>query len=334
MHMNKLLIIVPFLFIWICAEGQSFEEMEKEATAAYLAQNFHQAAAILEAAYQRFPEKHYSMTTDLAYIYMVAGQPEKSVEALTRATQEGLWFVLDTTRHWRPLATTQGFKSLMATWAVRQAEKAAAAKMKLDVVLPKNYDARQPYPLMLAFHGHGESTEFHRQFWHSGLTDSLYIVAFVQSSQVVGPDNWGWNDWEKSRREITDAYTQVVANHRIDTNDVVVTGFSWGGTMALDMALNQRIPATSFIALCPGLPFPIADESIANAAAKGVAGVIITGDADQSVPNQNTISHQMMRGGLRHSVMVSPSNGHWYPSDMSRQLDIAIKSVQFFRAGR
>lgn len=329
--MNKLLIALPFLFIWICAEAQSFDEMEKEATVAYRSQDYPGAAAILNGAYHRFPENHYSITTDLAWIFMMAGQPEKSVEALARATEEGLWFVLDTTRHWKPLAAANGIKTLMTIWASRQAEKAASAKMKLDVVLPKHFDAQKAYPLMLAFHGHGESTDFHRKYWHSTLTDSLYIVAFVQSSLVVGPDHWGWNDWERSRREIAEAFNTVLAKYTIDTAHVVATGFSWGATMALDITLNQRIPATAFIALCPGLPFPIDDQNITKAASKNIAGVILTGETDQSLGDQKKISRQMTRAGMPNTVMVTPANGHWYPDDLPRQIDIALKTLEFFR---
>ncbi|MDD2963617.1 MAG: hypothetical protein PHQ65_04185 [Bacteroidales bacterium] len=329
--MNKFIIAIPFFFLWIYTEAQTFEQMEQEATTAFRSQNFLQSAAIIDKAYPLFPDKHYSMTTDLAYIYMMAGEPEKSVDALARATAEGLWFVIDTTRHWKPLAAVNGLKPLMATWSARQSEKMAQSRMKLDVVLPKNYDAQKAWPLMLAFHGHGENTDFHKKYWHSGLTDSLFIVAFVQSSLVVGPDHYGWNDWDRSRREIAEAYRSVVANYHVDTLQVVATGFSWGATMAIDMTLNQRIPATSFIALCPGLPFPIADEQIKKAASLHVAGVIITGDADQSLPDQKRISRQMTNAGMNNSVMVSPAHGHWYPDDISRQIDLAIKSLHFYR---
>lgn len=92
----------------------------------------------------------------------------------------------------------------------------------------------------------------------------------------------------------------IETTYKIDKDNIVVGGFSQGGDLSIDLALNQdNIPLKGFIALNPDKPEKFNDESIKVAAQKNTKGLIITGDKDSCYNAQKAMKQKFDEIGLQ-----------------------------------
>ncbi|MBD3236492.1 MAG: hypothetical protein GF330_07300 [Candidatus Eisenbacteria bacterium] len=167
-----------------------------------------------------------------------------------------------------------------------------------------------------------------QEVWVSPRLGAEFLVAYLQSSLVVGPDAYSWTeDLEVSSREIVDAYRQVLGGYAIDTNRVVVGGFSSVGMAALEVARNGAVPMAGFVVLCPAKPESLDAESAGRMKARGLRGTLLTTEMDPRLPDQREIAALFEQVGLPHEFIVTPDIGHWIPADLGAQIDRAIAHI-------
>ncbi|MEW6368388.1 MAG: hypothetical protein AB1714_27485 [Acidobacteriota bacterium] len=259
-------------------EFGTYQEMRVRVGELYAQQKYKEAADILEGAIERFPEKLLANTYNLALMRLLVGDTEKAVATLESGLDRGIWFgKFDfLAEQWEPLKASESFKRFAEKNEAMMREAQKQAAMRLEIVTPEGYRADKSYPLFIALHGGGENTADLRPHWVSEKLKKEYIVAFVQSSQLVAMDGYTWEDLKTSAKEIGEAYRSVCEKHAVKKEDVVVGGFSSGGFASLAVALTNVIPVTGFIALCPGVPEEVTDEDIRRAADLGVRGTAKT----------------------------------------------------------
>ena len=104
------------------------------------------------------------------------------------------------------------------------------------VLLPKNYDSAQKYPFILDIHG-GPKTVYGEVYYHEMQVwvNKGYIVAYCNPRGSDGKGNefsdirgkYGTIDYE----DIMDFVDKVIKVYSVDTNNMGVTGGSYGGFM-------------------------------------------------------------------------------------------------------
>jgi dienelactone hydrolase len=114
----------------------------------------------------------------------------------------------------------------------------------------------------------------------------------------------------------------------VDTQRVIMAGFSQGGKMALDIALNDVIPVTGFVVLQPGktLSKEISKENLEKIVKRGLRGTIIDSESPASSREQQRITSINRELNLAFRYLIS-GTGHWYPGDFLKQLDTALKDI-------
>jgi acetyl esterase/lipase len=60
---------------------------------------------------------------------------------------------------------------------------------------------------------------------------------------------------------------------------------------------------------------------------KGIQGSIITGDNDESLPEQQDAVKILKEAGFPIRFIVNPGMYHWFPEDFGKQLDLAIAHI-------
>ncbi len=166
------------------------------------------------------------------------------------------------------------------------------AKMKLEIKLPGELEEGRIYPLFIALHGGGENIETFKPNWKSNVMESEFIIAYVQSSQVVSMTGFSWEEQEVTKKELKEAYDRVCAEYPIDTAEVLIGGFSSGGYGSLVATLFESVPVKGFVILCP----PMAD---------------------------------LFRDtGLQYQFIITPNIGHWYPENLPEMIDQAIAHIR------
>jgi len=99
--------------------------------------------------------------------------------------------------------------------------------------VPKAYDPRRPWPLILAFHRDGESGKEHFYNWETAAATDRYILMLPNSPRKAG-------DWKFAHLTLAlSALHHAVKTYNIDTNRVYIAGTGSGGLLAWSTALRH-----------------------------------------------------------------------------------------------
>jgi predicted esterase len=286
------------------------------------------AVEILEEAKSRIPDRLYEITFRQARLYIDLGQYEKSLEAFEYGLQRNVVYpIWEEWDFWDPLRKYDRFEKILAENSRRQAEATARTEPQLRVVTPKGYAGGGQYPLFLVLHGWNDSLKGTMAYWRSKRLAKEFIVAYIQSSQVVDKYSFGWTDMNLGRKDIRKMYKKLAEEYEIDEKRVIVGGFSQGGLMALDAALSRTLPAVGFVVfeVGGGLPDSLRVDNLKKAA-PGLRGSLIFGEEEFTMKEQAEILENLQAAGLDYR-RVTTHSGHWYPKKFSRFLDEALAFV-------
>jgi predicted esterase len=142
-------------------------------------------------------------------------------------------------------------------------------------------------------------------------------------------DGYNWTeDMDLSLKEIRDAFVQLVGQYPVDTDQVVVGGFSSGGVASLEVVFKDVFPVQGFVVLCPALPDGFSSDEVRVASERGVRGTLLTTEMDGRVEEQRRMADIMEEMGLAHEFYITPNIGHWYPDDLADRIDRAIAHIR------
>jgi polyhydroxybutyrate depolymerase len=130
---------------------------------------------------------------------------------------------------------------------------AGAATTNYRVVLPSNYDAKKPYPLIFYLHGRGNGIE--------GQGNLNRDVAAANLGIVIYPKSFGGTGWEVPGRDKPDENLALLRalikemgdKYCVDTKKVVMTGFSSGCWFASRLACAMKDELAGVVAAACGL---------------------------------------------------------------------------------
>lgn len=282
-------------------------------------------AKVLEAA-KLYPEEDYTIQLDLAALYLELNRHQEAKEILQSAFDQGYWF---TKVFIQPFFQEETFSELTEQWERLREEAEGKATAKSIIITPKDYDPTRSYPVFVALHGWGEDAAFFSQYWNSEKITNEYILIFPQSSQIIGYQNYCWDQRELAFEEITELIQQAQREDLLDLDQVIVGGFSQGGALAMDYALNQeQIPVKGFISLCPPKMEQMElDHLKAAGAEKGMKGVIITGDQDPCIADQREMVKRFEQANFAYQFVIEEGLGHWFPEKLGQYLKDALDFI-------
>lgn len=144
------------------------------------------------------------------------------------------------------------------------------------VVLPSNYDAAKPYPVVFQFHPLGGNAEQGMNMYNvrPNFPDAIYVTPQGLGSQP-GWANTNGEDVAFTRAMIAD----VEAKYCVDTSRYFSTGFSYGGIMSFTIACQM---ADVFRAIAPMAGFQFGMEASCKPA-RPIAAWISNGADDTLV---------------------------------------------------
>ena len=238
--------------------------------------------------------------------------------------------------HWarfEPMKPLPGYDEVKAANDARVAEQKAEARMAFRVIRPEGLPEGEACPLAFVLHGDGglANLEQFPSVWPSEpYTEKGIAVAYVQSSQFLFTNNYGWLPKpEVAERDILEAYHAICGEMAIDRDRVLLTGFSGGATTSMSLAFREAMPVVGFIALCPApwLPIGLDEESVARAAGRDLAGVILEGEKEVPVEAHETMCEMFRTADMRHRYVVSPGIGHSFPADLAQRLSTALDFI-------
>lgn len=188
------------------------------------------------------------------------------------------------------------------------------AGMQTFIHLPPGYDPKKPCPLIISLHGAGGNGQNLREAWVRGDTE---WSARAKATCIVAAPTWQparWWLWPQSK-DIVTLLDELKDSYNVDTNRVLLGGFSNGAHSAWSVGIKQP---SLFTALGPSAGLPIAEAGqgmdLEMIAALGNLPVHLVHSADDRICPANAAQQILARyKKLGYDNIVHkqyPSGGH------------------------
>jgi dienelactone hydrolase len=316
----------------------SYQELDARVMRLYGDQDYAAALRLLTAEGPRYPENEFDVCYLRSCLAARQGDYVLATGILEQALERGLWFgeiLLRRSPSWLPLQGRPDFEKVAAASLERQrAEQEGRPPARYSALYPDGGTA--PYRAIVALHGNGENVRKSLGGWRA-VTGMGWLLAAIESSQIVQSDGYVWDDTDVALREIREQYGAFAADHELDGDHLVIAGFSMGGHTALRAALSGTIPARAFILLGPGGPDPAADDPgywlplIRERRDSGgpLRGFILAGQDDDvtAVQTQRRLAAFLTEQGIPCGFEILPGVAHAYPLDFGPAIARALAAV-------
>ena len=315
---------------------RTFSNVLAEAYQLYLKKEYAQALNLVEREAGRFPEQETQVYFWRICMVSRMGQLTRAVQLLGEAIAAYHWYNEARLREDEDLEPLQGrsdFERLVAICRERQAQAQAGAEPNLVTLLPEEQcgTADQLCPLLIALHGNNSNAPSSADYWRSAVPKG-WLVALPQSSQVIGPDAYVWDDREWTKREIQEHYATLTDSYAVDRDRVILGGFSKGGELAIWLVLSGAVRACGFVVVGPGGPYIRQPDKwtplIEAGRERGLRGYFVVGELDAFCLEGSKALAMMLRSqGIPCEVEVHPNLGHDFPPDFEVSLARALEFV-------
>lgn len=302
------------------------EEVEQQFHQLFQDGAFAQALDLATREAHIFPE--YSQKVIYAWRMTCAcllGDKAQALRLLSQAVQAGYWY--HGLREDADFALLRGdpeFERLVALCVERRAQAMASTVPVIKTYSPTR--TQPPYPLLLALHGANATAE--ADHWMAALSHGWFL-GMPQSSQLYSPGAYTWNDWDWALQEVPQRYQTICAENPVDTNRVVLAGFSQGGGLAAWLGLSRLIPARGLILVGPFLVnvdrlLPVLDAN----GPYDLRAYIVAGARDQycyGIAQQ--LASLLPNYGIVCKLNEYDDLEHSFPQDFERKLPEALDFV-------
>jgi predicted esterase len=329
------ILLIAFACIAIFAQNDTetkmytkYEDLHTKLVELYQAKNYAEAVTLAEKYLDAFPDKIRQITYNLALFHTLSGNYDKAAKALNYGHSKGIFygvwdFFADV---WKPFLESQGGKDFVAENDKRVKAAQEKAELKVEIILPENYDASKKYPLFIALHGGGDNLGDFKPNWTSAIMKKDYLVAYLQSTQVASMTGFHWQDDATTKKDILKAFDIIKQKHLIDEKEILMGGFSSGGYGSMIIAFNKTVPVKGLVLLCPPVP-ELTSEQLNEACIRGLRVMMLTTELDNRIEQQKELVAKMAKTNIAVKIEIFPNIGHWYPKDLPEKIDAAINFI-------
>lgn len=192
-------------------------------------------------------------------------------------------------------------------------------------------------PLLFFLHGNMDTSQNNLQHW-AHLAAKGWMVAIPQSSWGMWTGAYGWTSYDLTRQECLRNYDNLTEQYSIDDNQLILGGFSMGGSHALEMTLNGELPVRGFILLGPAGGIIEEIDQLERSAwwkkleggwREDLRGVILVGEDDQTIPQEKIrkLVDMLNAVGISTRLLTFPGLGHAYPPDFENVVEQAFDYI-------
>lgn len=316
--------------------AQTMQQIGEEVQRYFAEQNFQAGLDYTTQALTEHPEDFPLINYWRACFAARLEQAPLATQILETSLAAGTWYSELILRQSPSFAGLQGEAAFERVAAICEQMQAAdpAAALPVVALRPEGActSAGPGCPLAYFLHGNMDSVQANLPRW-SHLAQRGWLVGMPQSSRAMWAGAFAWADYESAAAEISQHFASLGRQYNIDPRQILLAGFSMGAEVALALALSGGIPAEGFLLLAPGGPYMDDLDQwqplLEGAAGRGLRGVILAGEADEtiSLDNIRELTARLNQHGVSTELHTIPGLTHEYPADFSVRLDYALKYI-------
>jgi predicted esterase len=290
-------------------------------------------------AYNFITENYKGIKGNLAQIYNFrysianeVGLEKLALQIMREAiVEKGFWYqynYLIEDEDLKSLNKYKEFNELVDICKKRELEAKRNKKPDLKIIAPDKMNEQYKHPLIIALHGDQENIEITEDYWSSCIHKN-YLLALPQSSQIQFSEGYEWKDIEKSSRELKEHHDRILEKYNIDSDNIIIGGFSAGGRVALYSILKGIIQIKGFILVAPWLPeidewAPLLDMI----REKGIKGYVVCGDKDDNCYEcTGKFTNLLSNKKISYELKIFEGLDHEYPDNFNEILQRAIEFI-------
>jgi len=269
---------------------------------------------------------------NLACAYARAGNKEEAVKWLQTSVERGFSFVATMLRDTDldSIRDQPGFAAAVELMKKNNAAalekfKPEAEHAKIITILPPHFDKIKPAPLIVALHGYGADAQDIASVWRAPAAKVGAILIAPQAVQKAG-NGFSWGVVEQGEYLILRAVERAKAEHNIDPNRIILTGFSQGGGMCFTVALRHPELLAGVIPVA-GFYDHRVDSIPTQPGAKLPRFVIMNGAEDREADNNRDAAKRLQSIGVPVLLRIYENIGHAFPPDREPELEGALEFI-------
>jgi predicted esterase len=288
---------------------------------------FAEGLDLAEEVAEQYPERPAETAFWRACLLSLTGRTQEALESFRAALDRGVWWpkiMLETDPDLDPLRSLPGFADVLVGSDANLARARAGFPDHPEVRL--HLPSESPKALLLVLHMLGATAETTEPHWRGA--DPGMAVAVLGSSQSTPDGQQSWEVDELVVRDVLLGRDEAIRAGVGAGVPVVLGGASQGGSWAIQLAIDGRVPARGFLAVVSGAP---RSEDVAphlgDAVRRGVQGWILNGELDQGAPATERLHRELVEAGLDVRLESVAGLGHEYPDDLPARLAGALVFV-------
>ena len=282
-----------------------------------------------------FPESEDTILYWQACMLAMLDNGKDALELLEQSHAKGYWYPqrqLEDEPDFDAIKNNQRFVELVKTSRARMAEAQSQAKPTLAIYEPGGYQPGEgeSIPTLIALHSNNGNAEVTAAEW-TPITESGWLVAVPQSSQVSSPRGYVWDDYDVGEQEVVEHFADIMQRYPQAKREVVLGGFSMGAGLAIWLAMGcADLSARGFLVLGPYLPDVAALEPYLEAAQqRGMRGYIVVGEQDVQCYEVAQQVHKLLNdSGIPCELELRTDIQHNYPGDFADVLERGLAFIQ------
>jgi len=336
--MSKYVLIICFILsvshIIFAEEVLLWDDFEKKVNHLIESEQNIEAISLLKQNIENYPNEEFEIYLSLISQYNGLGEIRNSINIMSEGNNKGYYFwFLPRQKHYNNFRRESWFKKTMQLNNELRDKAQMLTKPIYKIVLPKDYNPNKKYPLIFVIHGGNQSINSTQKRWES---DELYknnIVAFVQSGWTVASDTYRWNlsgvdlfHEGTAIIEIKELYKEILEKHPVNTDKIVLVGFSQGATLAMNMAVYNDIKCIGVLAGCPFNDELDENQSL-SLKKQDKRFFVFTGDKDFAFTKTEKNMKILKKVGLKVIFKINKDMGHQFSNDIESDIKNALKLI-------
>ena len=183
-----------------------------------------------------------------------------------------------------------------------------------SLYIPENYESNNKYPLVVALHGgSGHGADF---FW-SWLYDAR-TFGFILAAPTSIDRTWSLHSIATDANRLNKMLTEISTKWNIDTNHILLTGLSDGGTYSMLLSIAHQSPFTHYAPVAAAVHVLLNRNTGTIAApVKDLPIYQVHGGRDWMFPvtNARLAASSLKNAGAKIIYKEIPELSHNYPRD-------------------